>query len=545
MHWTQRIAVLSLIALATVIPASAQTHSPSLPEQRAASAFDRAKASGPLALNSFLVNMPKGGELHFHLSGAVYAETFLKDAAEDNLCVNPATLTLTKNTGLTGTQPMCAAGEVPAASAFHDQRLYDSLVDGFSMRNFVPTPGLSGHDQFFATFARFGAIGDRHTGEWLDEVATRAAAQNEQYLEIMQLPNLSKTLMMGAALNWPLAGPAALQPVTTAASSAPDDLAGTTPAELAAMRDKLLAMGLREQAAANDQSLAQAQADRNRREQCGAAAATAACSVEIRFQYAVLRGFPPQIVFAQLLLGFEMAAQDPHAVGVNLVQPEDAYLPMSEYHRQMLMLDFLHGLYPSVHIDLHAGELAPGLVPPAGLRFHIRQAIELGHAERIGHGTDVLYETNPQQLLQQMAARHIAVEINLTSNDVILGIKASQHPFPLYRAAGVPTVLSTDDEGVSRIGLTHEYVRAALEFPLSYRDLKELARNAIAYSFLPGQELWTDRGRYQKVVPACGAQPLGSETPSAACAAFLRANPHAAQEWELERRFHKFESSIP
>jgi adenosine deaminase len=33
--------------------------------------------------------MPKGGDLHMHLSGAVYAETFLKEAAADNLCVNP------------------------------------------------------------------------------------------------------------------------------------------------------------------------------------------------------------------------------------------------------------------------------------------------------------------------------------------------------------------------------------------------------------------------------------------------------------------------
>jgi hypothetical protein len=40
------------------------------------------------------------------------------------------------------------------------------------------------------------------------------------------------------------------------------------------------------------------------------------------------------------------------------------------------------------------------------------------------------------------------VEINLTSNDQILGVHGAMHPFPAYRAAGVPTVLSTDDEGV-------------------------------------------------------------------------------------------------
>ena len=84
----------------------------------------------------------------------------------------------------------CAAGQVPVADAFKNQALYDNLVDSFSMRAFVPTEGINGHDQFFATFARFGGMKD-HSGEWLDEVATRAAAQNEQYLEIMQTPTFS------------------------------------------------------------------------------------------------------------------------------------------------------------------------------------------------------------------------------------------------------------------------------------------------------------------------------------------------------------------
>src|SRR6185369_12971116 len=46
-------------------------------EQRAIHAFDVAKKS-PIELNAFLVNMPKGGDLHMHLSGAVYAETFIR-----------------------------------------------------------------------------------------------------------------------------------------------------------------------------------------------------------------------------------------------------------------------------------------------------------------------------------------------------------------------------------------------------------------------------------------------------------------------------------
>ena len=151
----------------------------------------------------------------------------------------------------------------------------------------------------------------------------------------------------------------------------------------------------------------------------------------------------------------------------------------TEYARQMHMLEYLHRQYPKVHISLHAGELAPELVPPSGLRFHIREAVELGHAERIGHGVDVMEERDPQGLLAELAERHVMVEINLTSNDGILGITAPNHPLPDYRAAHVPVSLNTDDEGVSRIDLTHEYATAALEFGLGYLDLKQMARTGM------------------------------------------------------------------
>src|SRR5439155_12041144 len=147
-------------------------------------------------------------------------------------------------------------------------------------------------------------------------------------------------------------------------------------------------------------------------------------------------------------------------------------------------------VYPKVHISLHAGEIAPGLVTPDGLRFHIREAVELGHAERIGHGVDVMYETDAAGLLKEMAARHIMTEINLTSNDVILGVTKEWHPLPSLRAAHVPVALSTDDEGVSRIDITHEYTRAALDFSLSYLDLKAMVRTSLDHSFLPGASLW-------------------------------------------------------
>ena len=527
-------ALAATLALCFTASLPAQTAA-SATETRASAAFEAARRAGPLALHAFLEKMPKGADLHMHLSGAVYAETFFADAVADNLCVDPVKRALAKPTD-TG----CPTGTVPAASAFKDQTLYDALVDAFSMRAFVPSSGISDHDQFFATFGRFGGLKD-HSGEWLDEVATRAAAQNEQYLEVMMTPPFSHAAGLGHQIGWPVP----TSPVSGADTSAPAAPTGATRTELATLRDKLLAAGLRDEIAADRAELDGALTTRNKIEHCGEPSAAPACSVQIRIIYQILRQNLPQQVFAQTLLGFEVAAADPNVVGLNFVQPEDAYLAMSEYHRQMLMLDYLHSVYPQVHISLHAGEVAPGMVPPPGLRFHIREAVDLGHAERIGHGVDVMYETDPQLLLKELADRHVMVEINLTSNDVILGIAAPNHPLPLYRAAHVPVALSTDDEGVSRIDLTHEYTRAALEYKLSYADLKQMARTGVEHTFLPGPSLWQKQDDLTHVVAACANQPLGAETPKPTCLSYLKDSPHAAQQWELEHRFRAFESSLP
>jgi adenosine deaminase len=506
-------------------------------EQRAIRAFNTAKQS-PLQLAALLARMPKGADLHMHLSGAIYAETFLKDAAADGLCVNLVTLSFSKPAATTRSlppQPVCGEANVRADSVFKDQHLYDVLVDSFSMRSFVPSAVTSGHDQFFATFNRFGGLNKSHAGEWLDEVATRAAAQNEQYLEIMQTPTFSDAARLGYSIGWP----------TIPTDPATNPTGDATREDLAHLREALLADGLRGEVAVDRKELDDALDARNRIEHCGQPDATTACSVKIRFLGQVLRAFPPEQVFAQTLLYFELAAADPQVVGINFVQPEDAYMSMSEYHRQMLMLDYLHSVYPRVHIALHAGELAPGLDPPDGLHFHIREAVELGHAERIGHGVDVMYENDPQSLLKEMAARHVMVEINLTSNDVILGIDARHHPLPEYRAAGVPVALSTDDEGVSRITLTHEYNRAALDFNLTYLDLKNMARTSVEHSFLPGASLWQQPDVFTRPNSACAAQPLGATSPTPRCRSFLQSSEKAAQQWELEHRYQVFESSLP
>jgi len=490
------------------------------PEQRAELNLQAARQN-PLQLRHFLLEMPKGGDLHNHLSGAVYAESWIRAAAEDHLCVEIARLALVKpRAGTSGgaEQPACGDSKVPAASAFKDQELYDALVDAFSMRGFVPSPGLTGHDHFFDAFAKFGGTDHRHLGEWIDEVATRAAAQNEQYLELMHTPEFSHTAAISKEIGWR--------------------------ENFSQLRDELLAHGLRDDVSLAKTSMDQAEALRMKREHCGQADAAAACKVEVRYLCQVLRGYAKEQVFAQTLMCFETASADLRFVGINLVMPEDGYTAMNDYALHMRMVAFFRGLYPKIHVSLHAGEIAPGFVPYEGLCCHIRLAVEQAQAERIGHGVDIMYENKPHELMKEMAANHVMVEISLTSNDVILGVSGKDHPFPLYRVFGVPVALSSDDEGVSRIDLTHEYVRAVQSYDLHYADLKQMVRTSLEHSFLRGASLWSAPDDFNHVVSVCLEDPLGAEKFSSGCADFLKSSEKASQQWELERRFRAFEAGL-
>jgi len=150
--WTWIPAFLLLFS-APALPqnvTSAASRQQSMAEQRTARALETTRANS-LDLHAFLVEMPKGSDLHSHLSGAVYAESWIRAAAEDGLCVKIATLSFVKpvhDPGKTPEQMGCDDGNVPAGQAYKDQHLYDALINGFSMRSYVPSPGVSGHDHF-------------------------------------------------------------------------------------------------------------------------------------------------------------------------------------------------------------------------------------------------------------------------------------------------------------------------------------------------------------------------------------------------------------
>jgi adenosine deaminase len=504
-----RIARSHVLLIIACFASTASAQSGANAEQRAARYLDSVRRQPSLQL-AFLREMPKGGDLHVHLSGALYAENLIDYAVGDNLCVDRTTSILIA--------PPCDdscekyTSKPAIRCAYGDHVLYNSIVDAWSMRNWEPGEE-SGHDHFFATFDKFSLAIHNHIGDALAEAASRAAEDRLLYLELMHTADAVQSGQLGAKLGW-------------------DD-------DFMRMREKLLAGGLKDVVTATSKRLDDDENTMRSVLKCGTPEASSGCDVKIRYLYQVLRGLPREMVFAQILFGFELAQADPRFVGLNLVMPEDWYVPMHDFELHMKMLDYLHGVYPKVHISLHAGELAMALVPPEGLRFHIRDSVERGHAERIGHGVDVMNEDHSLDLLGEMAQRKVLVEICLTSNDVILGVKGDAHPLPIYLRYGVPVALATDDEGVSRSDMTQEYLRAVQTYDsLGYKDLKRMARMSLEHSFLAGSSLWASDFR---PVAACANNRAGAVKLSSACQKFLDANERAQMQWRLEEKFAGFE----
>ena len=509
----RRLAALTVVLLTAALTAPAAAIAAPASNTTRTTQYLESVRKNPAKLRALLLALPKGADLHNHLSGAVTTEGLIGLAVGDGLCI--VTATLTAQQAPPAGAP-CPPGQRPAADTTTDRAFYQQVLQAWSMEGFVPGP-VSGHDHFFATFGKFGAATARK-GDMLAEVASINARQHVLYLETLVSRQGSAVVALARQVGFD-----------------PD---------FAALRDKLLAGGMaqivRGAMQETDDDFArfdQLLGCKSRRPQPG-------CKVTIRFDYQVGRATDPATVFTNLLLGFELQRADRRYVGVNLVQPEDNPVALRDYTLQMQMIGYLRRAYPGTHVTLHAGELTPGLVSdPADLTFHIRQAVEIAGAERIGHGVSLVHEADYPGLLREMARRHVLVEAPLTSNAQILGVSGAAHPFWRYRAAGVPLALATDDPGVSRIDITHEYAFAAKEYGLRYPNLRKLSRASLEHAFLPGRSLWRARDVFVRA-PACRRDTPGSKRLGRRCGLLLRTSRKANVQWQLETRLRRFERSV-
>jgi adenosine deaminase len=232
----------------------------------------------PGLLLAFLQQMPKGGDLHVHLSGAIYAESLIDWASESALCVDRSTSKLI-HAACDSCEPYTAKPSVRCA--YQDHILYDQLIDAWSMRNWHreeesgTTISLlrsrSSVRPWRSTWRCSGRSGCAGGGR------SSAICRGDAYGRRRAGGDSGE----GWKIGW-------------------DDDFGSCATNCSPAEWRMLWRP----------SAVQLDSDEARKKEvlhCGTAQAAPGCEVTIHYLYQVLRGLPREQVFAQILLGFEFS----------------------------------------------------------------------------------------------------------------------------------------------------------------------------------------------------------------------------------------------
>jgi len=195
-----------------------------------------------------------------------------------------------------------------------------------------------------------------------------------------------------------------------------------------------------------------------------------ATGVTVRFLSTVIRYRPDAEQQLERAFAFVSSNRDIW-VGVNMAGREDN----DKGHPLRFLETFrrLRRTYSGIQISLHAGELdSPGQ--------DVRRTLLLG-ATRIGHAVNLISDPETMLLMQ---SRKDLIETSLISNRLLEYVPdLSKHPFPEYLRLGIPICLNTDDAGVWDSNITDEYFLAVTNFNLSWREIVQMGRDSLQYSF--------------------------------------------------------------
>lgn len=411
-------------------------------------------------LTAFFAQMPKGGDLHHHYSGSIYAEPLLAHAIAKDFYLNTQTMAVS--------QEKQSGAEWVLFSTLQKNGELDAykqkIIQKWSAKDYnnvdYPSDKL-----FFESFMKFEPATQGNFEAGLLELKNRVIKENVSYIET-QLSTI----------------PCDIKTDDLATYNAYLRKLAATKNEKAVMKslDSLYAVFIQK-----DAKKYAADFNTNFVAKMHAALKIDDSQFTMRYQNFVLRFMEPVDLFKNLVVAFISADSSPLMAGVNIVSPEDGETSMKDYWLHMVMFKYCHSRFPKVKSAMHAGELTLGLVLPEELSWHINAAVYIAGANRIGHGVDMAYEDKSYDLMRYMAKNNIPVEINLASNEFILKVKENRHPILLYKEFGVPIVISTDDAGILRTNMTEQYVLLAKRYPtISYTDIKQFVYNSINFSFI-------------------------------------------------------------
>ncbi|MGB0525272.1 MAG: adenosine deaminase [Flammeovirgaceae bacterium] len=458
-----RLFILLLLIVSNIHGLLAQKQSA---DELATSTYFESIRSNEALLTAFLNAMPKGGDIHHHFSGSVYGETYLEFVKNaSHLWINTETLKIEdeKPTELSESElaKWMTIGELKASEQF--EPLKELLLRRWSVKDYnFERPG---HEQFFESFDYFGVASRPTLKKSLLLMKERAKKESVQYIETQ----FKSVKLNGIDLS-------AFERYDSLLHAAQTNRDEAQVEQLLKQLQKELDIKSLQQSVDfyNDwiKDLHKELAIDDQR-------------FTMRYQAFVKRFQNPSKLFINTVANFMAADQNHLVVGVNILAPEHKTVSMSDYWLHMQFFKFCHKLFPKVKYSMHAGELVLGMVKPEELTWHISEAVYTAAAHRIGHGVAIYHENNCYELLNYMKSHEIAVEINLSSNEFILGVQDDAHPITLYHAFGVPIVISTDDAGVLRNNLCQQFVLLAQRYPqFSYADIKQFVYNSITYSFI-------------------------------------------------------------
>ncbi len=191
--------------------------------------------------------------------------------------------------------------------------------------------------------------------------------------------------------------------------------------------------------------------------------------VDWRWVFDIVRDLPDT---QHSVLEIALAARDQGVVALGLGGNERGFPP------QWFAATFQQAQQAGLARVPHAGEIEG---PES-----IRAAIDLLHADRIGHGVRCIEDA---ALMEILRTRQIPLEICPTSN-VRLGIYTDYAAHPLRRLwdAGLSITVNSDDPPMFGTNLAHEYEILVEYFKFTADELARISLNGVHFSLLPAME---------------------------------------------------------
>jgi adenosine deaminase len=195
---------------------------------------------------------------------------------------------------------------------------------------------------------------------------------------------------------------------------------------------------------------------------------------QVNFIFDAVRQFGPAPAMAVAKLACEFHAKNVVAFGLG---GDELSLPLSEFRAA-----YAHAGKNGLHLVAHAGE--------TGGPEQIKDAIDILHAERIGHGIAAIRSA---AIMNTLTQRKIPLEIcptsNLRTNALNIQMNSAHcriahHPLAKFFRHGIPITISTDDPAMFHTTLLEEF-SSAIETGLSFSDLLAVNRAAFEYAFVP------------------------------------------------------------